>query len=172
MNKISCDMCIDLMPLVQDGVASDDSRNAVLRHLQECPDCRALYEGEIPAPSKSHELLGKVQRRAQLFSAMVMMFGIFYGLMLTAGNGIFMNVVIMPVIGGIGYYLFRWKAIIIVPPLLLVTHFITNALGLGGQGLMPIEVVLWTAIYCGVALVGFVIAALLHFVFKKEDDTK
>ena len=48
MNKISCDMCIDLMPLVQDGVASEDSRNAVLQHLQECPDCRALYEGEIP----------------------------------------------------------------------------------------------------------------------------
>ena len=172
MNKITCDMCIDLMPLVQDGVASEDSRNAVLKHLQECPDCRALYEGEIPTPSNTKEILGKVKRRAQLFSAMVMMFGIFYGLMLTAGNGIFMNVVIMPVIGGIGYYLFRWKAIIIVPPLLLVTHFITNALGLGGQGLMPIEVVLWTAIYCGVALVGFVIAALLHFAFKKEDDTK
>ena len=172
MNKITCDMCIDLMPLVQDGVASEDSRNAVLQHLQECPDCRALYEDEIPSPSRSHELLGKVQRRAQLFSAMVMMFGIFYGLMLTAGNGIFMNVIIMPVIGGISYYLFRWKAIIIVPPLLLATHFLTNALGLEGQRLMPVEVLMWTAIYCGVALVGFVIAALLHFAFKKEDDEK
>ena len=172
MNKISCDMCIDLMPLVQDGVASEDSRNAVLQHLQECSDCRALYEGEIPAPSKSHELLGKVQRRARIFSAMVMMFGIFYGLMLTAGNGLFLNVIIMPVIGGIAYYLFRWKAIIIVPPLLLVTHFITNALGLEGQQLMPVEVILWTSIYCGVALVGFIIAALLHFAFKKEADEK
>ena len=172
MNKITCDMCIDLMPLVQDGVASEDSRNAVLRHLQECPNCRSLYEGEIPSPSKSYELLGKVQRRAQLFSAMVMMFGIFYGLMLTAGNGIFMNVIIMPVIGGISYYLFRWKAILIVPPLLLATHFLTNALGLEGQRLMPVEVLMWTAIYCGVALVGFVIAALLHFAFKKEDDEK
>ena len=172
MNKITCDMCIDLMPLVQDGVASEDSRNAVLQHLQECPDCRALYEGEIPAPSKSHELLGKVQRRARIFSAMVMMFGIFYGLMLTAGNGLFLNVIIMPVIGGIAYYLFRWKAIIIVPPLLLVTHFITNALGLEGQQLMPVEVILWTSIYCGVALVGFIIAALLHFAFKKEADEK
>ena len=172
MNKFTCDMCIDLMPLVQDGVASKDSRNAVLQHLQECPDCRALYEGEIPTPSNTKEILGKVTRRAQLFSAMVMMFGIFYGLMLTAGSGLFMNVIIMPIIGGIGYYLFRWKALFIIPPLLLVTHFITNALGLGGEGLMPVEVVLWTAIYCGVALVGFVIAALLHFAFKKEDDSK
>ena len=172
MNKISCDMCIDLMPLVQDGVASEDSRNAVLLHLQECPDCRALYEGEIPAPSKSSELLGKVQRKAQLFSAMVMMFGIFYGLMLTAGNGIFMNVLIMPIIGGIGYYLFRWKALYIVPSLLFVTHIFTNALGLGGEVLEPMGLFMWTAIYCGVALIGFVIAALLHFVFRKEDNLK
>lgn len=172
MNKISCDMCIDLMPLVQDGVASSGSRNAVLQHLQECPDCKALYEGEIPAPSKSNELFRKVQRQARVFSAMIMMFGIFYGLMLTAGSGLFMNVIIMPVIGGIAYYLLRWKAILIVPPLLLVTHFITNALGLEGQHLMPVEVFLWTAIYCGVALVGFVIAALLHFAFKKEEDKK
>lgn len=170
MNKISCDMCIDLIPLVQDGVASEDSRNAVLQHLQECPDCRALYEGEIPAPSESHELLRKVQRQAQVFSAMVMMFGIFYGLMLTAGNGIFMNVIIMPIIGGIGYYLFRWKVLYIVPSLLFVTHIITNYLGLGGEVLEPIDLLMWTAIYCGVALVGFVIAALLHFAFKKEDD--
>lgn len=172
MNKITCDMCIDLMPLVQDGVASDDSRNAVLRHLQECPDCRALYEGEIPAPSKSHELLGKVQRRAQLFSAMVMMFGIFYGLMLTAGSELFLNVIIMPIIGGIGYYLFRLKGLYIVPSLLLVTHIITNYLGLGGEVLEPMGLFMWTAIYCGVALVGFVIAALLHFAFKKENDEK
>ena len=162
MNKISCDMCIDLMPLVQDGVASEDSRNAVLQHLQECPDCRALYEGEIPTPSNTKEILGKVTRRAQLFSAMVMMFGIFYGLMLTAGNGIFMNVIIMPIIGGIGYYLFRWKGLYIVPSLLLVTHIVTNYLGLGGEVLDSMGLFLWTAIYCGVALVGFVIAALLQ----------
>lgn len=29
MNKITCDMCMDLMPLVKDGIASADSREAV-----------------------------------------------------------------------------------------------------------------------------------------------
>ena len=172
MNKISCEMCVDLMPLVHDGVASEDSRNAVLQHLQECSECRALYEGQIPTPTHTNELLSKIQRRARIFSAMVMMFGIFYGLMLTAGNGLFMNVVIMPIIGGIAYYLFRRKALIILPPLLLITHFITNALGLGGEHLMAVEVLLWTAIYYCMALVGFVIAALLHFALKKEDEKK
>ena len=51
MNKISCEMCMDLMPLVHDGVASSDSRNAVLAHIETCPDCKSLFEGELPAPS-------------------------------------------------------------------------------------------------------------------------
>lgn len=170
MNKISCEMCMDLMPLVHDGVASEDSRNAVLAHIETCPDCRSLFEGELPASANENSILKRLQNQMRLFSAMVMMFGIFYGLMLTAGNGLFLNVVIMPVIGAIAYYLFRWKALVIVPPLLLVTHCITNALGLGGEYLDLIQLLLWTAIYCGFALVGFVIAALLHFVFRKEEE--
>lgn len=172
MNKISCDMCIDLMPLVQDGVASEDSRIAVLQHLEECPDCRALYEGEVLVPSNTKELLGRIQRKAQIFSAMVMMFGIFYGLMLTSSNGIFYNTMIMPVTGAIGYGLFRWKGLYIVPGLLLGTHLITNALGLGGAHLDIPGLLIWTGIYCTAALVGFVIAALLHFAFQKEDDSQ
>ena len=39
MNKISCDMCMDLMPLVQDGVASADSIAAVKQHIENCPAC-------------------------------------------------------------------------------------------------------------------------------------
>lgn len=170
MNKITCDMCMDLMPLVQDGVASADSRNAVLQHLQECPGCRAIYEGEIPAPSDTGELLRKIQRKARIFFAMVMMFGIFYGLMLTAGSGVFYNTLIMPAIGAIGYYLFRWQGLYIVPGLLLVTHFVTNALGLGGEYLELPALGLWTAIYCGAALTGFAIAALLHFALGKENE--
>lgn len=169
MNEISCDMCMDLMPLVHDGVASGDSRAAVAQHIRTCPSCKALFEGELPPPSNEKRILGKLQKKAQLFCAMVMMFGIFYGLMLTAGNGIFYNVLIMPVIGAIGYYLFRWKGLYIVPVLLFVTHFITNALGLGEEYLEIVGLLMWTAIYCAVALVGFVIAALLHFAFRKED---
>ena len=169
MNKISCDVCMDLMPLVQDGVASEDSRTAVLGHIAECPRCKALFEGEIPAPDHAGILLEKIRRRAQIFSAMLLMFGVFYGLMLTAGSGLFYNVLIMPAIGAIGYYLFRWRGLYILPALLLVTHLITNALGLGGEYLDFPALLLWTGLYCAAALVGFVIAALLHFAFRKEE---
>ena len=171
MNEISCEICMDLMPLVHDGVASGDSRAAVLGHIAGCERCRAAFEGEMP-PAEAAKTIVVVQRKARLFVAMVMMFGILYGLMLTAGNGIFYNVLIMPAIGAIGYYLFRWKGLYWIPALLFATHFLTNALGMGEERLQLPTLVLWTAIYCGAALTGFAIAALLHFAFRREDKSK
>ncbi len=44
MTKITCDICMDLMPLVQDGVASEDSENAVKKHISECESCKKIYD--------------------------------------------------------------------------------------------------------------------------------
>lgn len=48
MNEISCSVCMDLMPLVRDGVAGEDSCRAVQEHLAHCSDCRAVYESVAP----------------------------------------------------------------------------------------------------------------------------
>ena len=45
MNGIPCDVCLDLMPLVQDGVASAASEALVKQHLEHCPRCRAIFGG-------------------------------------------------------------------------------------------------------------------------------
>lgn len=47
---IGCEICKDLLPLVEDGVASEASRAAVAAHLERCPDCRALAAGAVPPP--------------------------------------------------------------------------------------------------------------------------
>ena len=170
MNEITCEVCMDLMPLVHDGVASDDSVNAVQQHIRQCPDCRALFEGQAPLPSDKGKILDKLNRKIQLASAMVLMFGVLFGLMLTAGSGIFHNALIMPIIGAIGYYLFRWRALYLIPGILFVTHLVINYLGMGQEVLGFVTLVTWTGLYCIFALIGFVIAALLHFVFRKEDN--
>ena len=169
MTEITCEMCMDLMPLVHDGVASSDSIAAVEHHIRSCPECAALFEGQLPQPSNRDRLLKKLQKEAKIFSSMVLMFGIFYGLMLTAGSGLFYNILIMPAIGATGYYLFHWKALYKIPALLLVTHMITNAMGLGEEYLEPMALLFWTGLYCIFALLGTAIAALLHFALKKED---
>ena len=171
MMEITCDMCMDLMPLVHDGVASADSASAVERHIRSCPDCRALYEGKRPDPRDSGPLLKKLTSQIRMFSSMVLMFGVLFGLMLTAGSGIFYNAIIMPLIGVVGYYLFRWRAVFEIPVLLFLTHLITNCLGMGEEVLSLPALLMWTGLYAVFALIGVVIAALLHFALKKEDKS-
>lgn len=172
MNKIDCDICLDLMPLVKDGIASDGSRQAVEEHLKTCPSCRALWDGGPPPSTNGEKAFLKFQRQIQIFSAMVMMFGIFFGLSLTAGGDIFYNTLIMPVIGGLGYFIFRWKALYNVPILLLLTHGVTNLFGLmrGVEHLDLYSLLMWTVLYSIFALIGVLIAGLLHFSLRKENQ--
>lgn len=41
-----CDMIRDLLPLYQDGICSESSRQAVETHLAECAECRSILEAE------------------------------------------------------------------------------------------------------------------------------
>lgn len=44
MEKISCDVIGDLLPLYCDEVCSEDSRKIIESHLQDCPDCSRLLQ--------------------------------------------------------------------------------------------------------------------------------
>lgn len=174
MYKISCDMCKDLLPLVKDGIASKDSCLAVEEHVKECEECKKLYKmdtEENPSIIPDLELeLGKLKRKLQIFSVVLMMFGVFFGLSLTASEEMFYNSLIMPVIGALGYVIFRWKAIYQIPVLLLVMQLLINSFGMvRGMEIMPIMgVVTWVAIYTIFVEIGVLVAGLLHFAFRKE----
>lgn len=82
MNEISCEICIDLLPLVLDGAASGESREAVLRHIQNCPACRSLWEGERVPQSEEEQVLPKLVKKVQAIST------VFLGIFLLLGIGI------------------------------------------------------------------------------------
>jgi len=169
-NEITCGLCMDLMPLVRDGLASGESREAVERHVRSCAACRALYGGGAPPAVSTDRALAKLKRRLRFFALMLLLFGMFFGLSLTAGAGQFYNTLIMPVIGVLGYILFRWKAVYGVPLLLLIAHSLTNLLRLTAEAerLDAGSLFLWTALYSIFALTGVLIAGLLHYAFRKE----
>lgn len=172
MNKITCDLCGDLMPLVKDGIASDDSRIAVLQHIEHCEACKALYSGEIPPVLDTNDGLRKLKQKIKLFSIMLMMFGILFGISLTAGSDMFYNCLIMPIIGALGYVIFRWKSLYEVPCLLLVTALVTNVLEIlrGTQQMDIYSVFMWSIIYSIFVILGATATGLLHFAFRKEHD--
>ncbi len=171
MNEISCDVCMDLIPLVKDGIASVDSQKAVELHMQNCEECRAVFGGKMSPVVNGEKAFIKMKRQVQIFLAMCMMFGIFFGTSLTGGNDLFYNVLIMPVIGGLGYSIFRWKALYTVPVLLLVTNVVTNFLGLiRDREIMDLySLLMWTFFYSIFAWLGVIIGGLLHFAFRRDE---
>lgn len=44
---IPCGVCLDLIPLVRDGVASEESVQLVLDHTAVCPSCREALGEEF-----------------------------------------------------------------------------------------------------------------------------
>ena len=175
MNKITCEICKDLLPLVKDGIASEDSRLAVEEHVKECDSCKVMYDNAAQEPSVNPDMefeIGKIKKRLQTFSAMLLMFGVFFGLSLTSSEEMFYNSLIMPVIGCLGYVLFRWKALHQIPILLLVILLFINGFGMiRGMEVMPVmQVIMWVAIYSVFVVLGILATGLLHFAFQKEKN--
>lgn len=170
MNEISCKVCMDLIPLVQDGIASEDSKEAVERHIKKCESCAACYSGTVLPVADSEKLVADVRRKVQFFFIMLLMFGIFFGLGLTAGGELFYNSLIMPIVGVFGYVIFRWKSLYAVPLLLLFTNVVSYIMNVirGSEELGMYSRVMWTGIYSIFVIVGVVIAGLIHYVFRKE----
>ncbi|WP_296116314.1 zf-HC2 domain-containing protein [uncultured Eubacterium sp.] len=68
MNQISCDMVQDLLPLYQDGLLRDSTKDAVRQHLEQCSACRHVYEQlKMPVALEKNETEQGVER----FQAMV-----------------------------------------------------------------------------------------------------
>lgn len=69
-NDLSCAVVRDLLPSYLDGVASEETKTAVERHIEECPDCREtlrrMKEPEETAPAEEKEIdyLKKIRRRS------------------------------------------------------------------------------------------------------------
>lgn len=69
-NDLSCAVVRDLLPSYLDGVVSDETKAAVERHMENCPDCREalrrMKEPEEIAPAEEKEIdyLKKIRRRS------------------------------------------------------------------------------------------------------------
>lgn len=169
MNKISCEICRDLLPLVKDNVASSESIEAVNQHISNCPDCKQLCENDFfpeQKISESPSVFKRARHQLMSFYTALMFFAIYFGLSLTAGQELFFNCLIMPVVGVLGYVIFRRKSVIIIPLLLFVIYIITNFFGLL-KNTEQLDL-MWIGIYSLFALAGILIAWLLHFAFRKE----
>ncbi|HHY14314.1 MAG TPA: zf-HC2 domain-containing protein [Thermoanaerobacterales bacterium] len=179
MIKISCDVCLDLIPLVKDNVASKDSINLVKEHISECKSCRIQFDGEIETLPEmdDKQVLLKIRNRIFIMAISAIIIGALIGIGLTEGPGLFYNILIMPLIGAIAYFTLNGRSYYFPIGLFILSYFwilikytfdgtFTNA-GILSVFIAPI---FWSLIYAGLSLLGIIIAFLLKFAFRKESD--
>lgn len=167
MNKIECEICMDLIPLVKDGSASEESYKAVEAHVKECETCRKLYgENQEPAQITTDEnhVWKQIQKKWIGFFFALLCVGIVFGVSLTNQAEMFYNSLIMPIAGGCGYLIFQKRAVYKVPILLLILYAAMNVLQSlrGVESLDFYSILMWVAIYSIFAILGVGIAGLFH----------
>ena len=177
MNQISCNVCRDLMPLVKDGIASEDSVTLVAEHMSSCESCAAAFGGKIQ-PSMAMDdavVLGKIKKQLTLFLLGIIFAGTLIGMMLSDGMGMFYNALIMPAIGGFGYMLLKKKAYWLPLGLFLFSYLwvsireiLKGFFSYGTLHELSIMSASWSAIFAAFSALGVLIGGLLYYAFKKE----
>ena len=77
MNQISCNVCVDLMPLVKDGIASEESCALVMNHIEICEDCAKALGGKTEANPAMNDavVLIKLKKQITLFYSVLFLLG-------------------------------------------------------------------------------------------------
>lgn len=181
MNKISCDICLDLIPLVQDNIASEDSKIAVKEHVKKCKSCSEFYNDdniEIEEYKMDDKrVLNKIKKQMYFIGIITVVLGAILGVALTDGIGMFYNILIMPTIGAIGYFALEKKSYY-VPITLFGFVYIWLLIKFAIEGMFSyapfIEAILnpayWALIYSGLCVLGIIIGFLLKIAFRKEGE--
>ncbi len=177
MSKISCDMCLDLIPLVKDGVASKDSCQAVHEHLAECDACSLIYDSDnsIAIVMDDRIVVSKIKKQLTIITLAIMLIGTSFGLWISDSMNIFYNALILPAIGALGYLLLKKKAYLLSVGIFLfsmgwiaIRELIYGVLGYSDFKSLFLMAFWWSFIYVFFIALGTVIAWLFSYAFRKE----
>ena len=66
-----CNIILDLLPLLSDGMTSEETNTLIHAHLENCPACRQVYDEmsqslPMAAPAKKRKHARKFRRKSRL----------------------------------------------------------------------------------------------------------
>ncbi|MEQ8198845.1 MAG: zf-HC2 domain-containing protein [Clostridiaceae bacterium] len=174
--KLSCDIIRDLIPLVKDGVASEDSTDIVREHILSCQCCKEEFDTFESikfeeATIKDAKVISAIKRSIFIWRLTILLIGAAVGAALSNSMGMFYNFLIMPVIGGIGLITFKKKWYWTPVAAFVITYLwqTIKSIIMGGFELAAVYSGLYySCIYTFLVLTGTLITALLQFELRKE----
>lgn len=173
MCKISCDICSDLYPLVKDGIATEDSKKAVINHINNCEKCKSIYNSCETVSIDENKIERKIKKKMTFIAIILVAIGILFGLAISTDRFMFYNIIIMPILGGIGYIAFKNKSYVVLLAIFICVYirFFFDSLpgAFNGDFINALIGPLWWAIiYVSLSSLGVVIAFLFEFGFRRE----
>ena len=176
--EINCNVCLDLMPLVKDKVASDDSEMLVAKHIENCESCKALFSSEeIDREYKvdDRKVISNIKSKIISIGLIILIIGGLLGIYLSNSQGMFYNVLIMPCIGIAGCVLLRKKyywvpvGIFTLSYLgIIIQSLLEDIEWLGRMPELFIMPLFLSIIYTILVGIGTAIGALFGYAFGKE----
>ena len=171
---VPCGVCLDLIPLVRDGVASEESIQLVLDHTAVCPSCREALGEEFRQEVDDSKVLASIRRKLAHMGMMLLAAGIILGVVITESSAMFHNFLLMPAAGAMGYLLLKkcWRLVPAGVGLLTYLWQVGSALGQGagwGANLL-VPPLFFAVIYMALTALGALIAALFTFAFQRGES--
>ncbi|MEG2288440.1 MAG: zf-HC2 domain-containing protein [Clostridium sp.] len=176
--NISCDVCLDLIPLVLDNVASDDSTTLVNEHVKSCESCKTEFNSENHGEkfkTDDEKIIKAIRKSIIYIGCGLLTIGIIVGIIVSNSMGMFYNLIIMPTIGALSYLIFN-KKWYLVSGVIFVAAYIWQFILFSLDGAFASGFALWAiytpvflaGIYSALSILGVIIAALFKFAFRKE----
>lgn len=178
--KLPCGVISDLIPLVKDGVANEESKNIVKEHIKICDSCKNEFEmfESINIQQqfiRDTKVLSAIKRSIFITQIAVLVVGAIIGIGLTGTMGMFYNFMIMPIIGIISFITLKKRSYITLISIFVLTYvwqiidLMIETKGKISWWILQSGLVVYSLIYTGLVALGIIIAMLLGFAFRKED---
>ncbi|MEG0772076.1 zf-HC2 domain-containing protein [Clostridium sp.] len=174
--NISCEVILDLIPLVKDGIASDDSNSIVKDHIKNCDSCKAELETfeEVTIEQsqiKDEKIISAMKRSIFITQLSILMAGAIIGVALSNSMSMFYNFIIMPIVGGISLFTLKRKWYLASLGVFLLSYLWQTIVGIASNGFQWGYLyygLFYSIIYASLVGVGVIITMLLKYALKKE----
>jgi hypothetical protein len=176
---VNCDVVKDLIPLVNDDVASEESKKLVNSHCENCSDCRTLLTNEPGCQPKDEKIIKSLKKSVLTTQLAIVTFGILIGIWFTGSNNTLYNFYIMPFVGGLAYFTLRKKSLYVPLFIIMLTELlqILRAIpylksgiveNLQSLGIIVRGALLYAVIYALLSVIGIAISFLLSYTFRRD----
>lgn len=178
--NVSCDVILDLIPLVKDGVASDESCRIVNEHIKSCKRCKTEFEtfesiNLQELNLKDEKIIFSIKRSVFITQIAILIIGAILGVALSDSVSMFYNFMIMPLIGGISLFAFKEKWYLAPIAVFILTYLRQIAIHVFSDGFcwdMLYDGLYYSIIYIILIGLGVIIARLFIFAFKKKSKSQ